>query len=180
MQRRERVMLVGGAGMVGAVVLAIAFLTSRETGAPSGLPPELQQAPRPVDATVAAPKRTAPARARAPEPEQPSATVVPPSPGDVPPEPEMANAPAQPNDSIEEEQPQTARWRLEKTEHITSLLGRDVTRLEGEKQEARARGDTTRVEQVEALLQRHRVRLDELREEARFLTEAARNEPSGP
>ncbi|MCY1046765.1 hypothetical protein OV208_36010 [Corallococcus sp. bb12-1] len=178
MRRRERVMLVGGAGLVGAVVIGIAFLTSRETGAPPSLPPEFHQAPRPVEAAVVAPKRTAPVRATAPE--QPHATVVPPSPGDVPPEPEVANAPAQPNDPIEEEQPQTARWKLEKTEHITSLLGRDVTRLEGEKQEARARGDSARIEQVEALLQRHRVRLDELREEARLLTEAARNEPPEP
>ncbi|WP_147446579.1 hypothetical protein [Corallococcus sp. CA047B] len=179
MRRRERVMLVGGAGLLGAVVIAIALLTSRETNAPSGLPPEFQRALKPVEAEApVAPKRTAPVRAAAPE--QPAATVVPPSPGDVPPEPEVANAPAQPNDPIAEELPQTARWKLEKTEHISSLLGRDVTRLEGERQEARARGDTVRVEQVEALLQRHRVRLDELREEARLLTEAARNEPPEP
>lgn len=92
----------------------------------------------------------------------------------------MANAPPQQNDPIAEELPQTARWKLEKTEHITTLLGRDVTRLEGERQEARARGDKARVEQVDALLLRHRVRLDELREEARALTEAARSEPSQP
>ncbi|CAM3826668.1 hypothetical protein G4177_00875 [Corallococcus sp. ZKHCc1 1396] len=177
MRRRERVMLLGGAGLVVAGVLAVALLTSQETGAPTDRPPELPSPPR-VVATEVAPPRTAPVRPAAPR--TPEATVVPPAPGDVPPEPEVEGAPPQPNDPIVEELPQTARWKLEKTEHVASLLGRDVARLEGEKQEARARGDTVRVEQVEALLQRHRVRLEELREEARSLTEAARNEPPEP
>lgn len=176
MRKRERVML-GGAGVLVAALFAVALWPGREERARPA-PGAVAPVAAPVPSEAVAPKRAVPART--PEPGQPAATVVPPSPGDVPPEPEVANAPPQQNDPIAEELPQTARWKLEKTEHITTLLGRDVTRLEGERQEARARGDKARVEQVDALLLRHRVRLDELREEARALTEAARSEPSQP
>ena len=101
-------------------------------------------------------------------------------PGDVPPEPEVANAPPQQNDAIEPEQPQTARWKLEKTEHITALLGRDVERLEREREEAESRGDKAPRRTGGHAAPAHRVRLDELREEARTLAEAARNEPPEP
>ncbi|WP_375755909.1 hypothetical protein [Corallococcus exercitus] len=178
MRNRERVML-GSAGVLVAALVAVLLLwPAREAPSPSAASPVPNAGPGPVTAAQVAPKRAVPVRT--PDPAPPHATVVPPAPGDVPPEPEVANAPPQANDPIVEEQPQTARWKLEKTEHIATLLGRDVSRLEGERQEAKARGDRVRVEQVDALLQRHRVRLDELREEARTLAEAARNEPPAP
>ncbi|WP_147451591.1 hypothetical protein [Corallococcus llansteffanensis] len=180
MRSRERVML-GGAGVLVAALLAVALWPARKEQPPSVSGATVEATGptvAPVTAADVSPRRAVPVRT--PGPARSAATVVPPAPGDVPPEPEVANAPAQPNAPLAEELPQTARWKLEKTEHITSLLGRDVTRLEGEKQEARARGDKARVEEVDALLQRHRVRLDELREEARTLTEAARNEPPEP
>ncbi|MFB1483452.1 hypothetical protein [Corallococcus sp. RDP092CA] len=173
MRNRERVML-GGASALVIALGAVLLWPAREAPAPSGgdVP---QAVPAPVTAAPVSPERAVPART--PDPAPPHATVVPPAPGDVPPEPEVANAPPQQNDPIEQERPQTARWKLEKTQHITTLLGRDVSRLEGERQEAKARGDKARVEQVDALLQRHRVRLEELREEARTLADAARREP---
>ncbi|MBN9681118.1 MULTISPECIES: hypothetical protein [unclassified Corallococcus] len=177
MRNRERVML-GSAAVLVAALIAVASWPSREAPAPAAVPSVSNAGPGPVTAAQVSPKRAV--SVRTPDPAPPHATVVPPSPGDVPPEPEVANAPPQPNDAIEEEKPQTARWKLEKTEHIARLLGRDVSRLEGERQEAKSRGDKVRVEQVDALLQRHRVRLDELREEARTLAEAARDEPPEP
>ncbi|MFP2906555.1 hypothetical protein ACLESD_16105, partial [Pyxidicoccus sp. 3LFB2] len=106
------------------------------------------------------------------------ATVVALAPGDVPPEPEVENPPVQENDAIQPELPQTPRWRLEKTMHITALLGRDVERLEREREIAEARGDERRSAQLDTLLRRNRVRLDELREELRVLGEAAKEETS--
>ncbi|WP_242588820.1 hypothetical protein [Corallococcus macrosporus] len=176
MRNRERVMLGGVGVLVAALVAVLLLWPAREEHSPSAAPAAREAGP--VTAAQVAPKRAVPVRT--PEPAPRPATVVPPAPGDVPPEPEVANAPPQANDPIVEEQPQTARWKLEKTEHIATLLGRDVSRLEGERQEAKARGDQVRVGQVDALLQRHRVRLGELREEARTLAEAARNEPPEP
>ncbi|QSQ12348.1 hypothetical protein [Myxococcus landrumensis] len=106
----------------------------------------------------------------------PAATVVALEPGDVVPEPEVENAPPQQNDEIQPELPQTARWRLEKTTHITTLLGRDVERLERERAQADARGDAGRVRQLDTMLQRNRGRLVILREEIRTLTDAAEQE----
>jgi hypothetical protein len=175
---RTRDWLMVGVGVVGAVILAIGFLTEREAPAPpSGAPPR-NQVPTPVRAAEVTPKPAMPSRRPGPpEPAPPGATVVPLGPGDVPPEPEVADAPPQDNDAIPEELPQTARWKLGKTEHITTLLGRDVERLETERREAQARGDAERVGQLDRLLKRHRLRLEELKEEARALGEAARNEP---
>ena len=48
-----------------------------------------------------------PAEVQAP----PNATVVPVRPGDVVPEPEVANPPPQDNDPLVPEKPQTARWQ---------------------------------------------------------------------
>ncbi|MGE6763978.1 hypothetical protein ACQKGO_38570 [Corallococcus interemptor] len=174
MRNRERVMLGSAAVLVAALVAVLLLRPSREAASPT--PPVSNSSP--VTAAQVSPRPAVPVRA--PEPATRDATVVPPSTGDVPPEPEVANAPPQANDAIPEELPRTARWKLEKTEHIATLLGRDVSRLEGERQEAKARGDKTRVDQVDALLQRHRVRLAELREEARTLAEAARDEPPEP
>ena len=176
MRSRERVMW-GGAGVLVAALLAVALWPSQKEQ-PLSVPEAPGTVAAPVSAADVAPRRGVPGRA--PGPPQPAGPRGAPAARAGAPGAEVANAPAQSNDPIVEEQPQTARWKLEKTEHITSLLGRDVTRLEGEKQEARARGDKARVEQVDALLQRHRVRLDELREEARTLSEATRSEPPEP
>ncbi|MBU8896821.1 hypothetical protein KRR26_14475 [Corallococcus sp. M34] len=174
-------LLWAGVAVLGMAVLAVWLWPS--PSAP--LPP----APVMADAPMAAPRPPEPAPGPRPvavpaaprpvtgESTEARATVVPPRPGDVPPEPEVSNPPPQQNDPIEPEKPQTARWRLAKTERITAVLGRDVERLEREREMADSRGDSARREQLELLIQRQRVRLSELREEVATLTEAAKNEP---
>ncbi|MBJ6764709.1 hypothetical protein JGU66_28405 [Myxococcaceae bacterium JPH2] len=178
MRIRYRV-LWAGVMVLGVAVLAVWLwpapsaplpqspMTAEVPAAPSR-PPDAEPSPRPV---------TAAPRSVAVESTEARATVVPPSPGDVPPEPEVSNPPPQQNDPIEPEKPQTARWRLAKTERITAVLGRDVERLERERDTADSRGDNARREQLELLIQRQRVRLGELREEISTLTEAAKSEP---
>jgi hypothetical protein len=106
------------------------------------------------------------------------ATVVPIGPGDVVPEPEVANPPPQENDPIQPEKPQTATWKHGKMVHITELLGRDVERLEQERLAAEKRGDSAEAKRLEVQLARHRARLGTLREETAALAEAARHEPA--
>jgi hypothetical protein len=130
-------------------------------------------APEPVPQKLAARTRAEPVLTSS-EPRQ--ATVVALRPGDVAPELEVEGAPPQENDEIAPELPQTAQWRLEKTTHITALLGRDVERLEREREQAEARGDERRSAQLQMLLQRNRARLHELREEIQELGEAAKQE----
>ncbi|WP_163866176.1 hypothetical protein [Myxococcus eversor] len=178
MKSRNRLMLAAG------VALGVALTLGLLWPAP---PSEAPGAPEVVEAASAPPSPPPPARAvaavaQAPEspPESEAAprdaTVVALRPGDVAPEPEVANPPPQMNDELQPELPQTAQWKLEKTTHITTLLGREVERLEHERDTVDARGDPERVRQVETLLQRHRVRLVKLREEVRTLTEAAAEE----
>ncbi|PTL83327.1 hypothetical protein [Vitiosangium sp. GDMCC 1.1324] len=107
------------------------------------------------------------------------ATVVPIGPGDVVPEPEVANPPPQQNDPIEPEKPQTAAWRHGKLVRITELLGRDLERLEKERKDAESRGDAAEAKRLEVQLARHRERLGRLREETAELAEAALQEERG-
>jgi hypothetical protein len=130
--------------------------------------------PVPVPEKAAARTRAEPVLASS----EAQATVVALRPGDVAPEPEVEGAPSQENDEIAPELPQTAQWRLEKTTHITALLGRDVERLEREREEAEAHGDERRGAQLQTLLVRDRARLHELREELQELSEAAKQESS--
>lgn len=178
MKSRNRLMLAAGVALGVAVTLGLLW-----PAPPSAAP----GAPEVVEAASAPPSSPPPARAVAavaPVPESPpeseaaprDATVVGLRPGDVAPEPEVANPPPQMNDEIQPELPQTAQWKLEKTTHITTLLGREVERLEHERDLVEARGDPERLRQVETLLQRHRGRLVKLREEVRTLTEAAAQE----
>ena len=91
--------------------------------------------------------------------------------------PESPNPLPQVNDPILPEKPQTAEWRLEKTERITTLLARDVERLEREKEEATARGDEAERQRLDILIQRHRNRLQRLREQIQTLSGEAGQEP---
>jgi hypothetical protein len=103
--------------------------------------------------------------------------VVPVGPGDEVPSPESPHPLPQVNDPILPEKPQTAEWRLEKTERITALLTRDVERLERERKEAAARGDEAERQRLDILIQRHRNRLRKLREEIQVLSGEAGQEP---
>jgi hypothetical protein len=105
------------------------------------------------------------------------ATVVPFGPGDEVPEPESPNPLPQVNDPIVPEKPQTARWRLGKTERITALLEKDVERLERERDAAGVRGDTAERQRLDTLIQRHRERMKMLREEIQQLSLEAEREP---
>ncbi|MCP3102726.1 hypothetical protein LZ198_28005 [Myxococcus sp. K15C18031901] len=137
--------------------------------------PEVPASEAPRARPAVAPKDVA-AGAERPSEEPRGATVVALGPGDVPPEPEVENPPPQENEPIAPELPQTAQWKLEKTTHITGLLGRDVERLERERETADTRGDDARVRQLDTLIQRQRGRLVGLREEIRVLTEEAAKE----
>lgn len=128
--------------------------------------PRAQPAPAPVSAPVAA----------TPLPEG-NATVVPIQPGDTVPEPERTDGPPQQNDPIQPEKPQTARWKLAKTERMTTLLGRDVERLERERDQAESQGHAEEAQRLAMLVKRHRENLGKLRKEMEQLSEAAKNEP---
>jgi hypothetical protein len=91
--------------------------------------------------------------------------------------PESPNPLPQVNDPILPEKPQTPEWRLEKTERISSLLARDLERLEREREEAAARGDEAERQRLDILIQRHRNRLKKLREEIQVLSGEAGQEP---
>jgi hypothetical protein len=169
--------------LVAAVALTVCLLTVLLWPA-SPVPPAVDAAPsEPPVASVPEP-RPAPAQVAARTPTKPEAangearpaTVVALEAGDVPPEPEVENPPPQENDAIAPELPQTPQWRLEKTTHIATLLGRDVERLEREREAAEARGDSRRSEQLDTLLRRNRERLKELREQVRELGEAVKAE----
>lgn len=103
--------------------------------------------------------------------------MVPVGPGDEVPSPESPHPLPQVNEPILPEKPQTAEWRLEKTERITALLARDVERLEREKEEAAARGDEAERERLDILIQRQRKRLQGLREQIQALAGEAGQEP---
>jgi hypothetical protein len=103
--------------------------------------------------------------------------VVPIQPGDEVPEPESPDPLPQVNDPIEPEKPQTARWRLEKTERITSLLARDVVRLEQQRDAAAASGNERERQRLDILVRRQQERLLKLREEASRLSGEAQLEP---
>jgi hypothetical protein len=140
---------------------------------PASRPPA--PAPRPpAPSSVAAPAPTP----EAPTPEAPpSATEVPIGPGDEVPEPESSNPLPQENDPIEPEKPQTVRWRLGKTERITTLLTRDVARLEHERAVAEASGNEQERQRLDTLIRRHEERLSKLREELIKLSDEAQREP---
>jgi hypothetical protein len=91
--------------------------------------------------------------------------------------PESPNPPPQVNDPIQPEKPQTARWKLGKTQHITELLSRDVERLESERDAAGTRGDAAERQRLDTEIQRHRQRLVGLRQEIQDLSQQAENEP---
>lgn len=179
--------------LAAAAVLAMAVLGVMLWPAPSA-PPQSEE-PRPASIAAAetpaprapeAPPRPPPSVTRsapppstqAPVPEAPgNATEVPVGPGDEVPSPESPNPLPQVNDPILPEKPQTPEWRLEKTERISTLLARDVERLELEREEAAARGDEAERQRLDILIQRHHNRLRKLREEIRVLSDEAGQEP---
>ncbi|MDC0710968.1 hypothetical protein POL68_21025 [Stigmatella sp. ncwal1] len=108
------------------------------------------------------------------------ATVVPVGPEDEIPSAESPNPLPQVNDPIEPEKPQTARWRLGKTERITELLDRDVRRLELERDAAVARGDAAERQRLDILIRREQSRLTHLREDLVKLAAQAAVEPPEP
>ncbi|MBZ4420534.1 hypothetical protein [Myxococcus sp. RHSTA-1-4] len=181
MRIRYRLMLAAVVALTVSLVMVALWPDSPPPpGSPAVAKPVMSEAAPPPPAPVPEPAtaaRVEPVLASA-EAAGPAATVVALGPGDVAPEPEVENAPPQENDEIAPELPRTVQWRLEKTAHITALLGRDVERLEREREDAEARGDERRSEQLQMLIQRHRARLHELREEIRELDELVKEESS--
>jgi hypothetical protein len=178
MRIRYRLMLAAAVALTASLVGVALW----PTASPPPASPEVAltgepeaRAPEPVPEQDAARAKVEPVLPRA-EPRAPEATVVATGPGDSVPEPEVENAPPQQNDPIPPELPQTAKWRLEKTAHITTLLGRDVERLEREFEQAEARGDERRSQQLQRLLQRNRARLHELGQELVELEKAVKEE----
>jgi hypothetical protein len=177
--------------LAGAAVLAVVVLGVVLWPSPSAPPSPEAAPPRSVPVATVTPEhqpRVAPSRppeavssSSAPSvaaPEAPErATVVPVGPGDEVPLPESPNPLPQVNDPILPEKPQTARWKLGKTQRITELLARDVERLERERDAAGTRGDTAEHQRLETELQRHRQRLVNLGQEIQELSRQAENEP---
>jgi len=176
--------LVGAVVLVGAVLGVV--LWPEPSSPPAASEPARPEVAAPAEApSVRAPPAGAPARPSAPAPTvqapapeaPPNATVVPIRPGDEVPEPESPNPLPQVNDPIVPEKPQTARWRLEKTERITALLARDMARLEKERDAAAASGNEQERQRLEILIRRQQDRLIKLREEMTRLSGEAQLEP---
>lgn len=124
---------------------------------------------------LASPARAAPAPAAAPvQSVATSATIT-----DGAPPADLPEDPPSVNDPLPPEQPQTAAWRLEKTERMQALVARHVERLEQERAEALARGDRARAESLAVRVERERRRNDALRADAARLAQEARGEAGG-
>ncbi len=76
-----------------------------------------------------------------------------------------------------EELPQTATWKLGKTEHLTEVMNGRVERLEAAIEAARAAGDDVEAQRLQVRLDRTRTRITRLEEEAEELRAEAANEP---
>lgn len=139
-------------------------------------PPSASVASGPAPASPPAVERRAEPRVAETPQAPPNATVVPLGPGDVPPEPEVANPLPQQNDAIEPEQPQTAAWKHEKMVRLTQVMTRDVARLEQERQDAESRGDSAEAKRLGVRISRHQTRLGQLHEQTAALAEEARQE----
>ncbi|SEM46875.1 hypothetical protein SAMN05444354_11768 [Stigmatella aurantiaca] len=185
---RKQARLVAGALAGTTLLLASGFiLFSRPPPRPPppDAGPSAAPAPPPPAAPAARTARPPPQAPAAPSvtaehDSHPHATVVPLGPEDEVPELESSHPLPQENDPIEPERPQTARWRLGKTERITELLERDVQRLERERDEARARGDAGERQRLDILIRREQARLTSLREEISKLAAQAASEPPEP
>lgn len=172
--------LVAGVLLVAALAVMLWPRPSEPPAPVESLPVvAVPAAPAPVEPPPRAKEAAAPVAVSTPSPVEGPATVVASQPGDEVPAPDREGPPQQ-NDPIEPEKPQTARWKLEKTEHISTLLGRDVERLEKERERAESRGDAREAQRLETLIKRHRGHLEKLRQDIAQLAEAAKNEPPEP
>jgi hypothetical protein len=172
MNNRFRVLLpLGAALLLGAVLVLRLLPTGPRAEAPAGTPPPTTvspgatsvSAPAAVRAQPSAPVKSGPQAVVSSEGR--GATEVPIGPGDVVPEPEVANPLPQQNDPIEPEKPQTAEWKHGKLVRITELMTRDVERLEAERAAAEASGNKEEAKRLAVQLSRHRARLDKLHAE---------------
>lgn len=173
------------AGVLLAVALAVVLWPARPVQpAPVEAAPVVTAPAVPEPERVAPSVRPTPAAASVKEAapvavEEGPATEVALRPGDEVPEPER-EGPPQENDPIEPEKPQTARWKHQKTEHIRTLLGRDLERLEREREQAEARGDGAEARRLATLIRRQREHHEKLGEDLKQLAEAAKHEPPEP
>jgi len=176
--------LAGTVALLGAV-LGVVFWPEPASPPAASEPPRPEVAAPAEAPAVRAPPARAPVQPSEPAPPvrsavpeaPPNATVVPIGPGDEVPEPESPNPLPQVNDPIAPEKPQTARWRLEKTERITSLLTRDMARLEQARDAAAASGNQQERQRLELVIRRQQDRLIKLREELSRLSGEAQLEP---
>lgn len=107
------------------------------------------------------------------------ATVVDPGPNaDVPPPLESLPENPNPPEPPPEELPQTARWKLAKTERIHAVMEQRVDRLTREMADARRAGDDAEAQRLEVLLLRTRRRAESLSDDIARLREEAATEPS--
>ncbi|WP_043410548.1 hypothetical protein [Archangium violaceum] len=186
MNNRSRVLLPLGAALVLGAALMLRFVPTgpQAVAPPAGAPPPMKVAPSAPSASISVP---AAARERLAEKVKSSpgagvtsegrgATVVPIGPGDVVPEPEVANPLPQRNEPIEPEKPQTAEWKHGKLVRITELRTRDLERLEEERAAAEASGNKEEARRLAVQLSRHRARLEELHKQTADLAGQASQE----
>ena len=186
MNDRSRFLLpLGAALLLGAALVLRLLFTGAEASAPAGPPPSLTVSPASPSASGSSPAagRAQPSTPVKSEPgavasssEGRGATEVPIGPGDVVPEPEVANPPPQQNDPIQPEKPQTAEWKHGKLVRITELMARDVERLEEERAVAEANGNKEEAKRLEVQLSRHRARLEKLNEQTAAMAGQASQE----
>ena len=121
---------------------------------------EAPQATRTLATEVAAP--TAPAEASRAVSSAPAVTAstVQPSASEA-----AVQESVQENDPIEPELPQTPEWKLEKTAHLHTLMGRHVARLEAVRAQAALAGNAAEARRLEVMVQRAQPRLQRLKDE---------------
>lgn len=190
--QRNRVLLwpLGLALAVGVLAVVMANRTLDPTQAPPREPPASSP---PAEAAPPAPlahgeRSEAPPAAPTTEdggrvyvPGQGWARAVDPGPDAHAPDPDTA-PPVDVNPPLPPEKPQTAEWKLQKTERITSLMAERADRIERELREAEARGegDSSEARKQRILLERTRLRMKELRQDIEQLRSQAEQERGNP
>jgi len=161
---------------------AVAYLIIERAPEPGASPGTAPAEAQPRVEERSPPPRSVPPPGRESEPAPGGAPSVPAPP--VPGAPELPPTAVSPvpeeNPEIPPEAPQTAEWKLEKTERIAGSLGKRVARLEAEVREADARGDREGASARQVLLERSRQRVAELEREIASLREQVRADGGPP
>ena len=173
---RRGLWLLGAALSVAIVLVVVASLEGDRAPAPddssAGVPPQVEERP------LAPPSVSPPDQRSGGSPGPGPSGAQGPAPASAPGAPEQpptaVSKVAEKKLEVPPEAPQTAEWKLEKTELIADSLGRRMQRLEAELRQAEARGDREGAARQRTLLERSRQRVAELEREIASLREQVR------